>query len=658
MHPIAKAKVLEAIDKFERGVNGAIDYDISGAIDQLEIAAATGNYKPGMQAAIAKSIDAGVRSGDLTYAQGKALNSRLANLNEKIAKSSMESGESITGMNATAANGVENHPEKVYKFFMEDGSKKNLSISEAQTLYAQYATSGWRKEDPKYGQFLLKQYGKEFSSYFPLDSSVQIEEFLKLQTAEGQDKLLKQWPVMMAMSAQVKTGAAQAIADTLPKEYQQPFLQLAYNGKLTGAYLDDMKAMQNVRKNIELNANSEKTMAVLKASNFKPSFFPFWGDSEFAKEFDFWNSYGDVTGGYVAQLANNTTLRPGNMDVLRSSGYDVSNEVSKMAGLHANGLLYSTGRYAVVSDIPEFEKRMKNGKDNILGTDVKEYLNTFADTLITANGGKGVFKDRNLVFHFDGNTITASTFDEAIGRKINLPKGQSTISLQKLQTDFAEINAVKQAKANVPLTTYTPNGGKITYNQVTLQNEFDNAEVNRKVVNRVVAAEGYVPKSTATNPAKPGVLTIGGGVSIKDHPVQAKAIQEGIAKGDQAMIDKAHTEVLARQMKYSLPAVRSVIGSTDPKNLDARQREAAAVIFDAGYWGGGKWANTVAEAIKVTKETGDWRKGMAVKANKDTRSLNEVGEIHVGYKANGKLNARGEDLVRMLKMYSDMRSLQ
>jgi hypothetical protein len=417
-----------------------------------------------------------------------------------------------------------------------------------------------------------------------------------------------------------------------------------------------MKAMQGVRKNIELNANSEKTMAVLKASNFKPSFFPFWGDSEFAKEFDFWNSYGDVTGGYVAQLSNNATLRPGNMDVLRSSGYDVSNEVSKMAGLHANGLLYSTGKYAVVSDIPEFEKRMLNGKDGILGSDVKEYLNTFAENLIQANGGKGLFKDRNIVFHYDGNTIKAEAFDEATARKINLPNGVDEISLQKLQTDFAEINAAKRAKANVPLTAYTPSGGKIKYNQVTLQKEFDNAEVNRKVVNRVVAAEGYVPKLTATNPGSPGVLTIGGGVSIKDHPVQAKAIQEGIAKGDQAMIDKAHTEVLARQMRYSLPAVRSVIGSTDPAKLDVRQREAAAVIFDAGYWGGAKWANTVAEAIRVTKETGDWRKGMAVKAAKDTRSLNEVGEIHEGYTPNGKLNTRGEDLVRMLIMFSDGRS--
>jgi hypothetical protein len=639
-------------------VNGAVDYEISGAIDQLEIAAATGNYKPGMQAAIAKSIEAGVRARTLTFPQAKALNSRLSNVNEAIAKSSMESGESITGMDATSANGVENHPEKVYKFFMEDGGKRGLSISEAQTLYAQYATSGWRKEDPKYGQFLLKQYGKEFSSYFPLDSSVQIDEFLKLQTPEGQDKLLKQWPVMMAMSAQVKAGAPQAIAATFPKEYQQPFIQLAYNGKLTGSYLDDMKAMQAVRKNIELNANSEKTVAVLKASNFKPSFWPFGADSEFQKEFDFWNSYGDVTGGYVAQLANNTALRPGNMDILRSSGYDISNEVSKMAGLHANGLLYSTGKYAVVSDLPEFEKRMINGKDNILGTDVKEYLNTFADTLIKANGGKGLFKDRNIVFHFDGNTIKAEAFDEATARKINLPKGIDKISLQKLQTDFAELNVGKQAKANVPLTVHTPTGSKITYNQVTLQKEFDNAEVNRKVVNRVVAGEGYVPKITATHPDKPGVLTIGGGVSINDHPVQAKAIQEGIAKGDQAMIDKAHTEVLARQMKYSLPAVRSIIGSTDPQNLDVRQREAVAVIFDAGYWGGAKWANTVAEAIKVTKATGDWRKGMAVKANKDTRSLNEVGEIHVGYKANGTLNARGEDLVRMLKMFSDKRWYQ
>jgi hypothetical protein len=461
---------------------------------------------------------------------------------------------------------------------------------------------------------------------------------------------------MVQLAAQTKTGAGAAIAGELPEAYKQPFLQNV--NRLTGNYKDDMTILQQSRLEIEQNERSGLKMYVSTADDFKAGFTSFFGN-KIEQDLDWLNSAGKGTRQLMSQLSNYSMGIGTNRGAAIKTGItDFSSRDSFIAGLTETGLFYSTGEHGVISDVPNFEAVMKNGNASITNTDITVFINEIADQLRTKNPNipNAPWSDNDIVFHFDGLSLNAIAIDQDTGRRIPISNGRSSIPISELQANFKKIATIRSAKAVVPLTAYTQSGGKIKYNQVILQHEFDNPEVNRKVVNRIVAGEGYVPKLTATNPNNPGVLTIGGGVSKNDHPEQAKAIQEGIAKGDQAMIDKAHTEVLARQMRYSLPAVRSVIGSTDPAKLDVRQREAAAVIFDAGYWGGAKWANTVAEAIRVTKETGDWRKGMAVKAAKDTRSLNEVGEIHVGYKPNGKLNTRGEDLVRMLIMFSDGRS--
>jgi hypothetical protein len=130
---------------------------------------------------------------------------------------------------------------------------------------------------------------------------------------------------------------------------------------------------------------------------------------------------------------------------------------------------------------------------------------------------------------------------------------------------------------------------------------------------------------------------------------------EGYKTGNKELVNKGHTEVMAKLMKQSLPALSSVFGSKDVSKLGFNERAAATLILDAGWWGGGGGANRVANAIKIAQSTGNASRAMS------ESGLNKVGELYKGYKVTrlvngkkvaGELNGRGTDILYMLKAYA------
>jgi hypothetical protein len=653
MHPIAKAKVLEAADKFEREVYGAIEYNISGSIDQLEMAAATGNYKPGMQAAIAKSIEAGVRSGDLTFAQGKALNTRLSNLNEKIAKSAMSSSESVLSMNAIAASTDPEHPKKVYNAIMEAESKlPGASVTSGRQKYIKHISSNYMADNPEYAYYLLRQYGAEFKYHFPADSNTPIPEHVQWLTANGKDKLLTQWPDMVQLAAQTKTGAGTAIAGELPEAYKQPFLQNV--NRLTGNFADDMAILQQSRLEIEQNERSGLKMYVATADDFKAGFTSFFGN-KIEQDLNWLNSAGEGTRGYMSQLSNYSMGIGTNRGAAIKTGItDFSSRDSFIAALTDTGLFYSTGAHGVISDVPNFEQVMKNGKGSITNNDINTFINEIASQLRTRNPNlpNAPWTDNDMVFHFDGLSLTATAIDKNTGRRIPLPNGRSSIPISEIHTKFKELDTVRFAKSVVPKKL---TGSTVSPNLQALTNVFNNSAAVSNFMGMVAQREGEVFVPTATDPKRPHIKTIGMGVYIDKHPVEAAMIMEGYRTGNKELVNKGHTEVMAKLMKQSLPALNSVFGSKDVSTLGFNERAAATLILDAGWWGGGGGANRVAKAIKIAQSTGNADRAMS------ESGLNKVGELYTGYKVTrevdgkqvaGKLNGRGKDILYMLKAYA------
>jgi hypothetical protein len=265
---------------------------------------------------------------------------------------------------------------------------------------------------------------------------------------------------------------------------------------------------------------------------------------------------------------------------------------------------------------------------------------------IVSKGLTGLFKDRDYLPIFNGQTLYVEFLDKA--GNLDPTAKPVSIDVPELQTAVAEVvrdRPKQQVMQSFPVKVAEKGGGThiLNINMAQLDPIIGNSAVASEYVRNTLRYEDLVKSGRQTMRDKfPDAWTTGAGVTKASHPEQYAKINEGFKTGNMGLVNSAMTEVFIKEAAKAKVWLNTYVGG-DPKNWNATQRLHAQLILDTTYVGQPKQVGAALE--KGLKE----RKSPSAIIATFPKAFRE----HITDKT-GALNARGLWWANNIRVMQDM----
>ena len=652
LNPASKGKVREAYTKFVDEHHGAVKWNINDDIAKLNAALDAGVYNPKDYAALAAEIKRLATTNKLTWEEAISFRNKLDALNGKVADSAKKDPDRILKLNQTGALGeytdLSKHAEAAYKAIAQKVNAAGGNVSDVNEAFAKWAAQPERQGINAYMSFLADKLADNFKGDLPVNLNITPADEIRITNSSNDDMKTTQWQQLVQM-AQGNTDFNYAAAKALgnPK-YIQAFTSLSISGKLTGNYADDVKLL--VATAFDNDAMQESGEIIkLSSDNLKPTFFGLGSDS-FNANSNWWNGAGNGTLDRLGSIATsmmktNPAVRE-RMKAAAGTRNFATDAPGVIQGLQTAGYLTTTGDYGIISTTD-------NTIMDVLfkGTDatVEERLKAIDNVMkkyIVSKGLTGLFKDRDYLPIFNGQTLYVEFLDKA--GNLDPTAKPVSIDVPELQTAVAEVvrdRPKQQVMQSFPVKVAEKGGGThiLNINMAQLDPIIGNSAVASEYVRNTLRYEDLVKSGRQTMRDKfPDAWTTGAGVTKASHPEQYAKINEGFKTGNMGLVNSAMTEVFIKEAAKAKVWLNTYVGG-DPKNWNATQRLHAQLILDTTYVGQPKQVGAALE--KGLKE----RKSPSAIIATFPKAFRE----HITDKT-GALNARGLWWANNIRVMQDM----